>query len=189
MVQAIKIAIHRDASPAPTPVSPAETRGGSSASHCSDITMIRFLKTLFSSPAEAHRDSPEDLARAIAALLHEVMRMDDNIQPEDLAAARRALIDLAALDESQAQSLLDHAGDLGNRVTSYHAAVSVINRAFGMEHRIRLVEHLWHVAHADDELHLHEDHLIRKLSDLLHVSNTQSMLARQRARLKDASKQ
>jgi uncharacterized tellurite resistance protein B-like protein len=42
--------------------------------------------------------------------------------------------------------------------------------------------HLWRVAHADEELHQYEDHLVRKLSDLMHVSNTQSMLARQRAR-------
>jgi uncharacterized tellurite resistance protein B-like protein len=146
------------------------------------IRMIRFLKKLFPASPQAAIHSPERLQGAIAALLHEVSRMDQDVRPEDLQAAEQALADLAGIDAAQAKELLSHAGDLRNRVTSYHDAVSVINRAFSMEDRLRLVEHLWRVAHADDDLHLHEDHLVRKLADLMHVSNTQSMLARQRAR-------
>jgi len=144
--------------------------------------MFHLLKELFRSKERHERDDRERLPRALAALLYDVTRMDFEVRPEDIAAARTALVDLLGLSDAAADDLLAHAGDPGNRLTSYRDAIAVVNRLFDMEHRIRLVEHLWRVAHADDELHQYEDHLVRKLSDLLHVSNTQSMLARQRAR-------
>ena len=38
------------------------------------------------------------------------------------------------------------------------------------------------VAFADGQLNLYEDHYVRKIAHLLYVSNTESMLARNRAR-------
>jgi len=144
--------------------------------------MFELFKDFFRSAARQEGDDRERLPRALAALLHDVTRMDFEVRPEDLAAARAALVELAGVEDATADELLAHAGDPGNRLTSYHDAVAVVNRLFDMDKRIRLVEHLWRVAHADEELHHYEDHLVRKLSDLMHVSNTQSMLARQRAR-------
>jgi len=45
-----------------------------------------------------------------------------------------------------------------------------------------LVEHLWRISFVDGELSLYEDHYVRKIAHLLYVPNTQSMLARNRAR-------
>jgi len=41
------------------------------------------------------------------------------------------------------------------------------------------------VAFADDELDVYEDQFVRKIADLLYVSNTECMLARQRAKQQD----
>jgi uncharacterized tellurite resistance protein B-like protein len=51
-----------------------------------------------------------------------------------------------------------------------------------MEQRIALVEHLWRIAFANGHLDRDEDHFVRKIAHLLHVPNTQCMLARSRAR-------
>ena len=50
------------------------------------------------------------------------------------------------------------------RLSSYFAQVSVINRRFEMDQRIRFVEHMWRVAYADGGLDPYEDHLVRKIS-------------------------
>ena len=92
------------------------------------------------------------------------------------------MAELLGASEARAQALLTEAGDPAQRLTSYYRPVSVINKAFAMEQRIRLVEYLWCITHTDTRLHLYEDHLVRKIADLLHLSNTQSMLARRRAR-------
>lgn len=51
-----------------------------------------------------------------------------------------------------------------------------------MPERVRLVEHLWRVTFADGRLDYYEDHYVRKIAHLLYVPNTDSMLARNRAR-------
>lgn len=132
--------------------------------------------------------SPQDAApalrveQAVAAMLHEMARMDYEVRTEDLEVARAALSDLFGVSAAQADDLLAEAKANAVRLTSYHEPISAINAAFDAGMKIRLVEHLWSVAHADEDLHTHEDHLVRKLSDLLYIPHVQMMLARQRVR-------
>jgi uncharacterized tellurite resistance protein B-like protein len=146
--------------------------------------MLKHLAKLLARPPEAHPPAFEQhaLEGAIATLLYEMTRMDAHVRAEDLAAARSALADLLGLDSERADALLAEAAHRSGRLTSYYAQVSVINRRFEMDQRIRFVEHLWRVAFADGGLDQYEDHLVRKLSNLLYVPHIQCMLARQRAR-------
>jgi uncharacterized tellurite resistance protein B-like protein len=57
-----------------------------------------------------------------------------------------------------------------------------VKRDLPLPERVRLVEHLWRIAYSDGRLDSHEDHYVRKMAHLLYVPNTQSMLARNRAR-------
>jgi len=145
--------------------------------------MLDALKKLFSFATPAlEENEPDMLRRSVAALLHEMTRVDLEVRAEDTAHAREALVDLLGVDAAQADALLAQAALPANRLTSYFEAVSAVNRSFSQEQKIRLVEHLWRVAHADDALDVHEDHLVRKISDLLYVPHIESMLARQRVR-------
>lgn len=144
--------------------------------------MLKSLKALFSTPGEAATSERMRLERSVAALVYEITRMDFEMSPEEVPAAHAALGDLLGISQSEAHDLLAWAGEPANRLTTYHGAVGEINRAFSVEDRVRLVEHLWRIAHADDDLHVYEDHLVRKLADLLYVPHIQSMLARQRVR-------
>ena len=74
-------------------------------------------------------------------------------------------------------------GEAGtHRFTSYFGPVSIIKRLLAMERRIALVENLWRIAFVDNNLDRYEDHFVRKIAHLLYVTNTEAMLARQRAR-------
>jgi uncharacterized tellurite resistance protein B-like protein len=147
--------------------------------------MLKALKALLAPAAQAPHSKEfeqRQLKTAVAGLLFEMTRMDLEVKPEDLAAGRAALADLFGTPEPEARELLEHAAEQRNRLTSYFGPVSAINRWFPVEQRIRLVEHLWRIAYADGGLDPHEDHLVRKLSHLMYVPNTQCMLARGRAR-------
>ncbi|HZR03143.1 MAG TPA: TerB family tellurite resistance protein [Burkholderiales bacterium] len=133
--------------------------------------------------SSADRDPNLTAEQAVAALLYEIARMDYEVTQADLASASAALRDLFELEQGRADALLREAQSSAKGLTSYFEPISAINAAFTPERKIRLVEHLWRVAHADDDLHENEDHLVRKLADLLYVPHIQTMLARQRARL------
>jgi uncharacterized tellurite resistance protein B-like protein len=109
-------------------------------------------------------------------------RLDGERSASELEAARAGLRALFDMCDERADDLLGNASAPENRLTSYYDAVSLINRHFSAERKLALVEHLWRLAYADAGLDLEEDHLARKVSDLLYVPHVQCMLARQRAR-------
>ena len=122
------------------------------------------------------------LLLAVASLLHEVTRVDLASLEVERATAERALADLYELPPRDAADVLAEGRERAQQLTSYFAPVSVIKRDLPMTERVRLIEHLWRIAYADGGLDSHEDHYVRKIAHLLYVPNTQSMLARNRAR-------
>lgn len=141
--------------------------------------MLKALKqALHAPPLEVH-----SLKVAVAVLVHEARRADydeGHLRESDSGVA--ALRDLFQLDEAQARHLLAEGREKAQHLTSFYAPVTVIKRDYSMEERIRLVEHLWRISFADGLLNPYEDHYVRKISHLLYVPNTDSMLARNRAR-------
>ena len=123
---------------------------------------------------------PRQLQLAVAGLLHEMMRVDLEKTPEETRTAVAALVKMFAMHDGEAQALLIEAG--AQRLTSYFEPVAIVKHALGQEQRIALVENLWRIAFADGKLDVYEDQFVRKIADLLYVSNTDSMLARERAR-------
>jgi len=148
--------------------------------------MLKVLKNLFDNaqvdakPASGFER--RQLYFAVAVLLHEARRADYVEGEVESAPAERALAELFGLERAQAAALLEEARTKAQQVNSFYAPLSVVKRDFSLEDRIRLVEHLWRVTYADGQLNYYEDHYVRKIAHLLYVPNTQSMLARNRAR-------
>jgi uncharacterized tellurite resistance protein B-like protein len=130
-------------------------------------------------PAQERRQ----LQLAVAVLVHEARRADyaeGDVQESDAGVA--ALMDLFGLERAAAAELLAEGREKAQHLTSFYAPVTTIKREYTMSERVTLVEHLWRVSFADGRLDIHEDHSVRKIAHLLYVPNTESMLARNRAR-------
>ena len=120
--------------------------------------------------------------QTVATLLYETARVDHEVKDEDLGMAEDCLRELFALPSDQAHALLTHAAQLHQRPTSYHPLAKIVNNHFNAEEKRRLVEYMWRVAHADLEVDKYEDHLVRKISDLLYVPHRDFIAAKHRAR-------
>jgi uncharacterized tellurite resistance protein B-like protein len=146
--------------------------------------MLRQLKSLFEAPAPRPLPGFErrHLQVAVAALLHEARRADYHEGNDEYALARAALADLFGLEGDEGVAVLEEGRARAEQLTSFYAPVTIIKRDFSLEERVRLIEHLWRVAYANGKLDPYEDHYVRKIAHLLYVPNTQSMLARNRAR-------
>jgi uncharacterized tellurite resistance protein B-like protein len=120
---------------------------------------------------------------AVAILVHEARRADyDEGAASESDAGVAALRAMFTLEAEQAALLLAEGREKAQHLTSFYAPVTVIKRDFQMQDRIRLIEHLWRISFADGLLNPYEDHYVRKIAHLLYVPNTDSMLARNRAR-------
>lgn len=108
---------------------------------------------------------------AVAALLVEILRADYEVSASERGQVVASLRGLLGLEPGACEELLalaeqqiDHAHDL-------YQFTSEVNRTWSAGDKVRLVEQLWRVAQADSIVHKYEEHLIRRIADLLHVSH------------------
>lgn len=128
------------------------------------------------------RDMRHRLQVATAALLIEMMRMDEEIKDEERAAVIRALRAKFGLTYAETDSLLKLAEEEARRATDYYQFTTLINREFTPAQKERVIELMWQVAYADGGIDKYEDHLVRKIAELLYVPHSAFIAAKHRAR-------
>jgi uncharacterized tellurite resistance protein B-like protein len=146
--------------------------------------MLRALVEFFErqvAPAPGG-DDDHAIRLATAALLVETFRIDAEIHAPERDAALAAVRSKFGLPANEAETLIRLAEEEVRQATDYFQFTSLINRRFTPEQKVRVVEAMWRVAWADTELSAHERHLMRKITDLLHVPHGDAVAAQARAR-------
>jgi uncharacterized tellurite resistance protein B-like protein len=121
------------------------------------------------------------LQLATAVMLVEVMRADASFHAGEREAVQAALRDKFALTGDEAQALAGLAEATAHQATDLFTFTSRINEHFEMAQKLRMIEHMWHVAYADGHLSEHERHVLWRIADLLHVPQGAYVNARMRA--------
>lgn len=122
------------------------------------------------------------LRLAVGALLLEVVRLDGEVRAEEREAVETAVLGHFDLGAEEAGELLRLAEDERRDATDYFQFTSLINRHYSPQRKIELIERLWSIAYADATLHPYEEHLVRKIADLLYVAHNDFIAAKLRAR-------
>jgi uncharacterized tellurite resistance protein B-like protein len=141
----------------------------------------RLLDFLSGREAPALAKSGDDLEQAVAALLIEAARMDDNFDAAERATVERVLADRFDLDPQAVNSLIKAAERAVQNSTQYFPFTRRITAELSEDERIDIIEMLWKVAYSDGTLDPHEDMLLRRIAGLIHVPDRDRGLARQRA--------
>jgi uncharacterized tellurite resistance protein B-like protein len=148
--------------------------------------MLRSLKDLFDTllpaPAAAPPETEHTLQLATAVLLVEVMRSDPAVGPDERRAVVDALRDKFALADDEIERLVELAEQTARDASDYFRFTSRINEAFDMGQKVRMIELMWRVAYADGHLSAHENHVLWRIADLLHVPHGAYVNAKMRAR-------
>jgi uncharacterized tellurite resistance protein B-like protein len=144
--------------------------------------MIKHFKQFFekhlSPPAGDEPVGQERLHLATAALLVEMTRADGEVHQQEQDAVARALQKAFDLDEATSAELILLAESEIADATCYYQFTSLINKHFSKQQKVQVVEMLWEVAFADAEMEKYEEHLLRRLSDLLYVPHAQFIQAK-----------
>jgi uncharacterized tellurite resistance protein B-like protein len=147
--------------------------------------MLKAIRDFFESNIGV-QDSPQgerhSIELATAALLVEVARIDRESTVAERAAVAHAVRDKFALAPAEAERLIDLAEAQMSQATDYFQFTSLVNRHFSQAQKLRVIELMWRVAYADDELSAHENHLMRKVAELLHIPHGDYIAAKMRAR-------
>jgi len=149
--------------------------------------MLRTLKDLFDSmrppaPGAAREGDEHALQLATAVLLVEVLRTTPGVGDAERRAVVAALKDKFALADDEGARLLELGEQTARDATDYFAFTSRVNEGFDMPAKLRMIEHMWRVAYADGTLSAHENHVMRKIADLLYIPQGAYVHAKMRAR-------
>lgn len=117
------------------------------------------------------QDAQEKLQIACAALLIEMMYMDDRVQAKEREMLETRVRDFFSLSEQEVDDLVALAAQQREQATDYYQFTSLINKEFSQQQKVDLVRSLWQVAYADGSLDELEEYLVRKVSELLYVSH------------------
>ena len=154
-----------------------------------ETAMIRAFQRLFASTVATAARAAQVEERehgyhvATAALLVEMMRADYEVRPAERDAVLRALA--AAFDDlspEETRDLLARAEERADDATSLYEFTQLINRQLDHEQKAHVVELLWRVAYADGDLDKYEEHLVRRIADLIHVPHSVFIRMKHQAR-------
>jgi uncharacterized tellurite resistance protein B-like protein len=141
----------------------------------------RFFENNLATGSLQESDDAEHATRlAVAALLIEVVQADYKESSRERKSLLHAIHHQFGLDAKEANALIKLAESEHAESTDYFQFTSLINQHHSPQRKIKIVEDLWRVAFADGELHKYEEHVIRRLADLIHVSHKDFIAAKHR---------
>lgn len=145
--------------------------------------MLSHVKSFFArhidEPTGSHPEHA--LQIATAALLIEISRADAEVARAEENAILKAIQEVFALNEAETAELIALAEDRVDHAVSFFEFTQLIDTHFSQQEKVRLVELLWRVAHSDSRIDHYEEHYIRKIADLLHVSHGDFIRMKHRA--------
>lgn len=147
--------------------------------------MLNKLNEFFSTLITPVNDAPRPehtLQLATAVLMIEVMRADAESSEAELATVMRILQQHFQLTDSEVQRLSALGQQTAQHASDLYQFTSLINRELAREEKGRIVEYMWQVAYADRHISAHENHLMRRMTDLLHISQADYIAAKMRAK-------
>lgn len=106
---------------------------------------------------------------ATAVLLFEVMRADHKFEDNEKQKVIELLQTQFKLDKHEVMDVLAVAEDESHHANDFYRYTTLINEQYELSDRIKIVELLWQVAYADGHLDVIEEHIIRRIADLLHL--------------------
>ena len=146
--------------------------------------MIKKIQSFFEKNFMADSVSPvvveHQLNLAASALLIEMVLQDDHVDEKEVAAVKKLLTDQFELSAEETESLYALAEEEKHQATDYHQFTKLIAEHYTQPQKVQLIESLWRVAFADQVLDKYEEHMVRRISDLIHVSHKDFIQARHR---------
>ena len=134
--------------------------------------MFDHLRKLLQQSASRPAASAEgERQLAAAVLLLEIARADYAHHDAERATLRAGLAREFRVSEAALDALLSQAELRAKQSVSLYDFVKTLNDTMAPEAKRGLLRLLWDVAHADGHVDPHEEHLIRQLADLLHLSH------------------
>jgi uncharacterized tellurite resistance protein B-like protein len=144
--------------------------------------MIKSFKDFFSTSIQPdNAPSSDSLHLAAAALMIELIYTDDKVMQAEKEQLTRILQNTWHIEKDKIDSLIKIAEREIDNANDFYQFTRLLNDNFNYAKKCQLVESLWQLAFADNELNKYEEAMIRKIADLLYVQHEDFIRTKQKA--------
>ncbi|MEE9351912.1 MAG: TerB family tellurite resistance protein [Thiotrichaceae bacterium] len=122
--------------------------------------------------------SAPSIEHAATVLMVEIMHADhywDDVEAEKIVSL---LIGAFQFTEQDARDTLKEAQESVDKSNDLYYFTRVVNEHYKMPQKEALIKSLWKVAYADNEVDRYEEHMIRKIAELLYVPHSRFIKAK-----------
>ena len=143
--------------------------------------MLQSLKNIFSNNSNQNQEDDNKDIHILAGLMIEAANTDGNITQDELNKISFSLINVFKEDPKKVEESLSKAFQNKDNSKSLYFYTSKLNKSFTDLQKIELIEVLWEIILADNEVHDFETNLIRRLAGLFYISDVDCGNAKIRA--------
>lgn len=134
--------------------------------------MYKQFLALFTDQIEKEPSTQTTVEMATAALMYEVVNADasvDDAEKEKVRGLLQEHFDISA----EALDILMQAGEEQARdAVDLVQFTRILNDHYTAQQRTDILQKLWLIAFADQHLDKHEEHIIRRIADLMHIPHS-----------------
>lgn len=138
--------------------------------------MINSIKSFFESRLATPEEDPTTIQEktnlACAALLIEVVNSDHQLDERESEELLEVLQGSLNVSDKDLHELAELAEQQAKEATSLYEFTRLINDNFDYDKKCDLIENMWRIAFSDEQLDKYEEHLIRRVAELIYVSHS-----------------
>ena len=140
---------------------------------------MNFFKKIFQTEeSEDPTIDDKTSTKACIALLLETSMADEILDESELMALKNTLQKDFQINEDEIDELIDLAKENVEDSTSLYEFTRDINDNLDAAERVKLIESMWKIAYADGNIDKYEEHIIRKVSNLIYVAHSDFIKAK-----------
>ena len=147
--------------------------------------MLKSLINIFADNQSLGAEDENKQVDILSGLMIEAANTDGVITQEELNKISNSLINVFKENPKVVEESLTNAFENRDNSRSLYYYTSKLNKSYSTEKKIKLIEVLWEIILADNEIHDFETNLIRRLAGLLYISDVECGNAKIRAGNKD----
>jgi len=131
---------------------------------------MKLFKNLFKTKEIEEESKDSSIQKSICSLMIEVAYADNQLDESELIAMANSLSKLD-IEKEEIQEIVDATLAKSKESISFYEHTRILNDQLDYDQKKEVLNSVWAIAFADGEMDKHEEHLIRRIADLLYLNH------------------
>ena len=113
----------------------------------------------------------KEIILASTCLLLSIADADNNIDDKELSIIDEIIQDFFNVNKEDTNTIINNAKKSLLESTDYFSFGKILNESFSITDKVDFLSCIFEVAYSDGEYHYLEEHMIKKIANILHIEN------------------